>query len=107
MLDFVRDFLSSTPWEQILPLLFVFGLAPLLALGTYRTGRTLPWLVAMLFENLGLGFAWSWLYDHDAPSSSRERKSSRKKHMRRADQVVASAESEPSRVRMYPPVVMF
>ncbi|KAF8526082.1 hypothetical protein JB92DRAFT_3093501 [Gautieria morchelliformis] len=91
---------ASTPWEQILPLLFVFGFAPLLALGTYykyNARRTLPWLAAMFLENLGLGFAWSWLYDHDSPASSsreRERKPARKKHhLRRADHAAARAEN--------------
>jgi ubiquitin carboxyl-terminal hydrolase 1 len=98
MLDVVRRIVASTPWEQILPLLIVFILAPLLALGTYhRAGSAFPWLVAMLFENLGLGFVWSWVYNHDAPSSTRAKKSSRKKHMRRADQVAAKPESKPPR----------
>ncbi|KAF8488997.1 hypothetical protein JB92DRAFT_2798348 [Gautieria morchelliformis] len=117
MLDFVRAFLSSsTPWEQILPLLFVFGFAPLLALGTYykyNARRTLPWLAAMFLENLGLGFAWSWLYDHDSPASSsreRERKPARKKHhLRRADHAAARAENthegENERYYYYPGVV--
>ena len=95
MLDVVRDILAIAPWEQIFPLVFLFGFAPLLALGTYHRARgTFPWLVAMLFENLGLGFAWSWFYNHDAPSSTREKKLSRKKHTRRADKVIVKPESE-------------
>lgn len=102
MLDIVRDILAIAPWEQLLPLIFVFVFAPLFALGTYhKAGRSLPWLVAMVLENLGLGFAWSWFYTHDAPSPTREKRSSRKKHMRRAEQVVAKAESEPSRIPIF------
>lgn len=101
MLDVVRYIFSNAPWEQILPLLFVV-FAPLLALGTFhKAGSALPWLVAMVFENLGLGFAWSWLYNHDTPSTTRERKSSRKKHMRHADQVVV--QSELWRTHVYAP----
>ena len=109
MLNVVGHILvSSIPWEQILPLLFVFVLAPLLALGTYRkAGSTLPWLVAMLFENLGIGVAWSWLYNHDAPPSTRGKKSSRKKHLRRADQVAAKPDSKPSHIRIVCAIVIF
>ena len=86
MLDIVRDILTVTPWEQVLPLLFVFVFTPLLALGTYQgTGTAVSWFANMVFENLGLGFAWSWINNHDALSSSKEKKSIRKKHIRRSE----------------------
>ncbi|KAF8592300.1 cysteine proteinase [Ramaria rubella] len=48
----------------------------------------------MVFENLGLGFAWGWVNSHGASSKDRERekKAVRKKHLRRADQVAAKRE---------------
>jgi hypothetical protein len=95
MLDVLRDILTDIAWEQVLPLLVVFILTPLLALGTYhKSGNTVSWLATMVFENLGLGFAWSWMNNHDAPSSSKEKKPSRKKHMRRAQQLADRNDSE-------------
>ena len=89
------DILHDIPWDQIFPILFVFLIAPLLAIVTYyqavKARPTIAWLAIMVFENLGLGFAWSWLYGGGSGSGNKtEGKTSKRKHVRRADQVAAS-----------------
>lgn len=91
------ELLSSSAFQQILPLVFVLFL-PLLVLTVNAHQASVISSCYMVLDALAGVLPWNWFEGHSTPSSSPEKRKSKKKHVRsRAEQV----EQEGHKLGMY------
>ncbi|GJJ06964.1 hypothetical protein Clacol_001161 [Clathrus columnatus] len=110
----VRGVLDTIHWHQFLPILVIL-VTPLIIFGVYNhQAKSLRWawvlwITTMVLENIGLGFAWNWVYGHELLSSKPVPKlsssSSSKKKMRRSDSIKTQEVESSDGSSRYPGIV--